>query len=65
MDIFMDAASYPLPCTIHVAMLRAEAAWKQELRAQTVAGLVTVLRNTLSTRQVEMATSWLRENIRR
>lgn len=60
-----DVAAYRLPCGIHAAMLRAEAAWRGALRAQTVADLLAGLSGTVDPRQLEKAAAWLRENIRR
>ena len=63
--VALEPAAYRLPCAIHVAMLRAETAWKQALAAQTIADLLAVLGETLEARQVQKAASWLRENLRR
>lgn len=63
--VALEPAAYRLPCAIHVAMLRAETAWKQALAAQTIADLLAVLGETLEARQVQKAASWLRANLRR
>lgn len=57
--------AYRLPCAINVTMLRAEAAWKDVLRAQTLAELVTRLGQTLDPRITQKAIPWLQENARR
>ena len=61
----LDPAAYRLPCTIHVAMQRAEAAWRQSLRAQSVADLVTTLRDVIDPRQADKAVTCLEANTRR
>jgi Rrf2 family protein len=61
----VEPAAYPLPCRIHVAMLRADAAWKQSLRSQTIAGLTDGLRESLDPRIVERSDAWLEHNTRR
>ena len=61
----VDPRVYRLPCTIHVAMQRAEAAWRQSLRAQSIADLVTTLRDAIDPRQAEKAVTWLGANVRR
>ncbi len=37
-----EPEAYRLPCGIHVAMARAEKAWREALRAQTIADLVAL-----------------------
>jgi Rrf2 family protein len=61
----VEPEAYRLPCAINATMLRAEAAWRGALRAQTVAGLVESLRASFSPRQIELAGAWLHENLRR
>jgi Rrf2 family protein len=61
----IEAKAYRLPCAINVTMLRAEAAWKDVLRSQTLAELVTHLGQSLNPRIVQKAIPWLQENARR
>jgi Rrf2 family protein len=61
----LDADAYRRPCGIHAAMLRAEAAWRQSLRSQTVADLLADLMNTVDPKQLEKGAAWLQENLRR
>jgi Rrf2 family protein len=61
----LDTGAYRLPCGIHAAMLRAEAAWRQSLRAQTVADLLAGLIGTVDPKQIEKGAAWLQEKARR
>jgi Rrf2 family protein len=61
----LDAAVYRQPCGIHAAMLRAEAAWRQALRSQTVADLLAGLIATVDPQQLEKGAAWLEDNVRR
>ena len=61
----LDSGVYQHLCGIHAAMLRAEAAWRQSLRSQTVAGLLAGLAGTVDPRQLEKGAVWLHENVRR
>ena len=53
------AANYPLPCRITVAMDRADAAWRAELRSQTLAALATEVVEVLTPVLVRKATAWM------
>jgi Rrf2 family protein len=61
----LGPAAYRLPCAVHAAILRAEAAWKQALRGQTVADIVGQVMGSLEPRAIERATTWLEQNVRR
>jgi Rrf2 family protein len=61
----LEKSAYRLPCKINVTMLRAEAAWKEVLRAQTLAELAASVAGSLDPRVVEKALPWLQENARR
>jgi Rrf2 family protein len=61
----LEKKAYRLPCAINITMLRAEAAWKDVLRAQTLAELVVHLGQTLDPRVAALAMPWLQNNIRR
>ena len=61
----LEKSAYRLPCKINVTMLRAEAAWKDVLRAQTLAELAATVVNSLDPRVMEKALPWLQENARR
>lgn len=60
----VDASAYRLPCAITVTMLRAEAAWRETLRAETLADLVARVAAGLDPRITERAVAWARENVR-
>ena len=59
-----DAAVYRRLCAINATMLRAEAAWRDSLRAQTLADLMTTVVRGLDPRIIEIATDWFGKRIR-
>ncbi|HEY8489981.1 MAG TPA: Rrf2 family transcriptional regulator [Dehalococcoidia bacterium] len=61
----LEPAAYPLPCAIHAVMLRAESAWRQVLRSQTVADLAATMSRVADPRAVQKALAWLQDNLRR
>jgi Rrf2 family protein len=52
---------YRLPCAIHVVMDRADDAWRAELRAVTVAELVTHVAETANPKAITKGIAWLQE----
>ncbi|MGH2354132.1 MAG: RrF2 family transcriptional regulator [Chloroflexota bacterium] len=60
----VESASYQTPCGINALMLRAEAAWQQVLRSQTVADLLVVAMEGIGRRRAEKAAGWLQQNAR-
>jgi Rrf2 family protein len=60
----LDPRMYRVRCGIHTAMLRADAAWKQALRVQTLADLVGLTAESIDRRRVEKARAWLGQNVR-
>jgi Rrf2 family protein len=58
------AAACRVPCAITAAMLKAEAAWKESLRRQTIADLLVQLGSKLDPVQVGKATAWIADNRR-
>src|SRR5262245_57709063 len=60
----LATCTYTVQCGIHGVMLEAEAAWKQALRARTVADLTPLSINTMDTRRVDLATRWIKQNVR-
>ncbi len=56
--------AYRLPCAIHVAMLRAESAWKQALQAQTIGDIARHLKETLDPRLLSDGAMWLEARVR-
>src|SRR4051794_27491222 len=57
----VGAAGYRSPCGIHVAMQRAEAAWRTELDRQTIGDLLEHLSGSASPVAVRRSVSWFQE----
>jgi Rrf2 family protein len=60
----MPAREYRSACTITAAMRRAEAAYRAELRSQTVHDLVRELAGVIDPIALQKATGWLAESVR-
>jgi Rrf2 family protein len=60
----LPAREYRVPCSIHVVMDRADAAWRAELRTVTVAELVVQVAEHAPPRALEKGISWLQEVMR-
>ncbi len=60
----LEPAACRLPCAIHAAMLNAEHAWREELRAQTLADIATLVAERIGPRAVERAIPWLEQHVR-
>lgn len=60
----VEPNAYRRPCAINATMLQAEAAWREVLRAQTLADLVTTVSSHLDPRTVEKTIVWLQQNLR-
>ncbi|MFN8634942.1 MAG: Rrf2 family transcriptional regulator [Chloroflexota bacterium] len=58
-------STYTVQCGIHSVMLEAELAWKQSLRARTLADLTPRSIETMDKRRVDLATTWILQNVRR
>ncbi len=56
--------AYSVPCGIHVAMARADKAWRDALRAQTIADLLRHV-SPAKTEQLQASEQWLSERMRR
>lgn len=59
-----EPGAYRLPCALNAAMLKAEAAWRAELRAQTVADMVRHLGENLDPRLQQLTGEWLADKVR-
>lgn len=57
----VPAARYVNPCGIATAMWRAEDAWREQLRATTIADLLSDLATTVDPEQFEKAVEWITE----
>lgn len=60
----IESSAYRIPCTIHVAMARAEKLWRDELRTQTIADIVAQLSDKVPQRVQHLAEKWLSEHVR-
>jgi Rrf2 family protein len=61
----LDPSTYTVQCGIHTVMLEAESAWKQALRARTLADLTPLSIGTMDQQRVGLATSWILSNVRK
>ena len=57
----MPASEYRVGCSIHVLMNRADAAWRAELEATTVADLSNQMLEHASSKAIAKAANWLQE----
>ena len=57
----VGAAEYRSPCGIHLAMHRAENAWRTELERQTIADLLQHLSANVSPVAIRKSASWFQE----
>jgi Rrf2 family protein len=55
------AREYRVPCAIHAAMNRADDAWRNELRATSIADLVAYVARDASPKAIEQGIDWLVE----
>lgn len=60
----LPAREYRVPCGIHVAMDRADAAWRAELRAVTLADLVQEVMENAPPRALKKGVNWMMEVLR-
>ena len=61
----LDPSTYTVQCGISTIMLDAEAAWRQSLRARTLADLAPFSVQTMDQQRVDLATTWILSNVRR
>jgi len=57
--------TYRLPCAIHVAMARAEKAWREALRSQTVADIIAQYQQGIEPKLQQRSEQWYGEHMRR
>ena len=57
--------TYTVQCGIHTVMLDAEAAWRQSLRSRTLADLAPLSVGTMGQQRIDVATTWILDNVRR
>jgi Rrf2 family protein len=60
----LPARAYPNPCGVARAMWRAEGAWRQALREESVADLVAGLAGDVDPRAAVKAAAWFQEVVR-
>ena len=60
----MAAREYRVPCSIHVVMDRADAAWRAELAATSVADLVEMVVASAPPPTLDKGWRWLQEVLR-
>ncbi len=59
-----EPEAYRLPCGIHVAMARAEKAWREALRAQTIADINAQYQRDVDLTQQRRSERWIAERMR-
>jgi len=57
--------AYQTPCAIHIAMARAEKAWRDALRTQSIADLITQSHKNTGAQQSQRSDQWIGERMRR
>jgi Rrf2 family protein len=60
----LEPGAYRTPCAVNAAMLKAEAAWRDSLRSQTLADLVRIVAEKADPRAIEKATGWMKKNVK-
>jgi Rrf2 family protein len=60
-----ESKAYRLPCTIHVTMARAEKAWREALRTQTIADIVALYQQDVGAKQRQESEQWIAGRMRR
>lgn len=59
-----EPETYRLPCAIHVAMARAERAWREALRTQTIADINVMYQQNVGEKQLQESGQWIAERMR-
>lgn len=60
----LPAREYRVPCSVHAVMDRADAAWRDELRAITLADLVQMVGEQAPPAAIERGITWFQEVLR-
>lgn len=60
-----EPAMYRVPCGIHIAMTRAEKAWRDALRAQTIADIVDHYQQSIGEQRLQESEQWIAGRMRR
>ena len=61
----LPSQAYRLPCGIHVAMARADKAWRAALRSQTIADLISQYMQDVEPHQQQRSSQWVFERARK
>ena len=56
--------AYRIPCGIHVAMARAEKAWREALRSQTITDLIAQYHKDAGSKHLQRSEQWMEEHMR-
>ncbi len=60
----LPSERYRLPCALHIAMTRADKAWRDELRTQTIAEIVKQYLQNVEPQQQQRSAQWMAERVR-
>ena len=60
-----ESKAYRLPCAIHVTMARAEKAWREALRTQTIADIIALYQQDVGAKQRQESEQWIAGRMRR
>jgi Rrf2 family protein len=61
----LEPAAYRVACPIHIAMARADKAWRDALRAQTIADLLSLSQPHARAQQLSKSDQWIADRMRR
>jgi Rrf2 family protein len=61
----LEPEAYRVPCAIHIAMARADKAWRDALRAQTIADLISQYQQHAGSKQLQESEQWIAGRMRR
>ena len=60
-----EPKAYRIPCAIHVTMARAEKAWREALRTQTIADIIALYQQDVGAKQRQESEQWIAGRMRR
>ena len=56
--------AFHLPCAVHVTMAKADRAWREALRAQTIADIMALYMRNVGAEQQRLSEQWIVEHMR-
>lgn len=59
-----EPSIYRVPCAVHVTMARAEKAWRESLRSQTIADVIALYLQNVGLQQQQESAQWIAERMR-